>query len=193
MKKKLDRGGARGTYTRTAFTNSEQNFKWLKLDCRGVLVLLVSVQILVRLDCFSHSITMEVWKPAQWKTAKFQRNEHTPDINFLFLRSFYFKRRRQPESSSDYHWSPRQSIGGVFEPLLIPCPSLRDIFDRFSLPRPLISRKGVLFMDVTAEKLVFFKLGTATNLNLSFPGGVFIKAANSKSPISNFSFQKCLE
>ena len=26
----------------------------------GVLVLLVSVQILVRLDCFSHSITMEV-------------------------------------------------------------------------------------------------------------------------------------
>ena len=27
---------------------------------RGVLVLLVSVQILVRLDCFSHSITMEV-------------------------------------------------------------------------------------------------------------------------------------
>ena len=29
----------------------------------GVLVLLLSVQILVRLDCFSHSITMEVWKP----------------------------------------------------------------------------------------------------------------------------------
>ena len=26
----------------------------------GVLVLLICVQILVRLDCFSHSITMEV-------------------------------------------------------------------------------------------------------------------------------------
>ena len=32
----------------------------------------------MRLDCFSHSITMEVWKPARWKTAKFHRNEHTP-------------------------------------------------------------------------------------------------------------------
>ena len=30
------------------------------LSSRGVLVLLVSVQILVRLDCFSHSITIEV-------------------------------------------------------------------------------------------------------------------------------------
>ena len=46
-------------------------------DTRGVLVLLVSVQILVHLDCFSYSITMEVWKPARWKTAKFHRNEHT--------------------------------------------------------------------------------------------------------------------
>ena len=36
----------------------------------GVLVLLICVQILVRLDCFSHRITMEVWKPARWKTAK---------------------------------------------------------------------------------------------------------------------------
>ena len=45
-----------------------------------MLVLLVSVQILVRLDCFSHSITMEVWKPARWKTAKFHWNEHTPGI-----------------------------------------------------------------------------------------------------------------
>ena len=47
---------------------------------RGVLVLLVSVQILARLDCFSQSITMEVWKPARWKTAKFHRNEHTPQL-----------------------------------------------------------------------------------------------------------------
>ena len=36
----------------------------------GVLVLLICVQILVHLDCFSHSLTMEVWKPARWKTAK---------------------------------------------------------------------------------------------------------------------------
>ena len=52
--------------------NSKSDESW------GVLVLLVSVQILVRLDCFSHSITMEVWKPARWKRAKFHRNEHTP-------------------------------------------------------------------------------------------------------------------
>ena len=30
-----------------------------------------------RLDCFSHSITMEVWKPARWKTAKLHQNKHT--------------------------------------------------------------------------------------------------------------------
>ena len=34
----------------------------------------------MRLDCFSHSITMEVWKPARWKTAKIHRNEHTPGV-----------------------------------------------------------------------------------------------------------------
>ena len=39
----------------------------------GVLILLICVQILVRLD----SITMEVRKPAWWKTAKIHRNEHT--------------------------------------------------------------------------------------------------------------------
>ena len=43
-----------------------------------MLVSLVSVQILVHLDWFSHSITMEVWKPAQWKTAKFHWNKHSP-------------------------------------------------------------------------------------------------------------------
>ena len=35
----------------------------------GVLVLLICVQIFVRLDCISHNITMQVWKPArilQW-------------------------------------------------------------------------------------------------------------------------------
>ena len=41
---------------------------------RGVLVLLICVQILVRLDCFSQGITMEVWKPAWWKTAKIHWN-----------------------------------------------------------------------------------------------------------------------
>ena len=46
----------------------------------GVLVLLISVQILVRLDYFSHRITTEVWKPARWKTAKNHWNEHTPDF-----------------------------------------------------------------------------------------------------------------
>ena len=45
---------------------------------RGVLVLLICVQIFERRDCFSHRITIEVWKPAQWKTAKIHQNEHTP-------------------------------------------------------------------------------------------------------------------
>ena len=45
---------------------------------RGVLVLLICVQIHVHIDCFSHSFTMEVWKPARWKTAKIHQNEHTP-------------------------------------------------------------------------------------------------------------------
>ena len=112
--------GTRGTYTWTTFTNSEQNFKWLKLDC--------GYQLLI--------FTQLLFEP---KT-----------------------------SAREFLWLPRQSIGGVFEPLLIPCPSLRDIFDRFSLPRPLISRKGVLFMDLTAKKLVFFKLRKPRNLNLSF-------------------------
>ena len=50
-----------------------------------MLVLLVSVQILVRLDWFSHSITMEVWKPARWKRTKFHQNEHTPGISHVTL------------------------------------------------------------------------------------------------------------
>ena len=40
-----------------------------------------------RLDYLSHSNTMEVWKPAWRKTAKFHWNEHTPggsDHLFLF-------------------------------------------------------------------------------------------------------------
>ena len=37
---------------------------------RGVLVLLNCVPILVSLDWFSHCITMEMFTPAQWKTAK---------------------------------------------------------------------------------------------------------------------------
>ena len=45
--------------------------------------LLICVQILVRLDCFSHSITMEVWKPARWKTVEIHRNEHTPVHPYL--------------------------------------------------------------------------------------------------------------
>ena len=47
---------------------------------RGVFVLLICVQILVRLDCFSRSITMEVWKPARWKTTKIHRNEHSSEF-----------------------------------------------------------------------------------------------------------------
>ena len=55
---------------------------------KGVLVLLICLQILVRLDYFSHSITMEVWKPARWKTAKIHRNEHTPWIRQCFYYDF---------------------------------------------------------------------------------------------------------
>ena len=44
----------------------------------SVLVLLICLQILVHLDCFSHSIKMEVRKPARWKTVKIHQNEHTP-------------------------------------------------------------------------------------------------------------------
>ena len=35
------------------------------------------VQILVRLDCFSHSITMVVWKPARWKQPNFTETSPT--------------------------------------------------------------------------------------------------------------------
>ena len=34
----------------------------------------------MRLDCFSHSMTMEVWKPAWWKSAKIHRNEPSPMV-----------------------------------------------------------------------------------------------------------------
>ena len=34
----------------------------------------------VYLDCFSHSITVEVWKPARSKTAKIHGNEHTSGV-----------------------------------------------------------------------------------------------------------------
>ena len=43
----------------------------------GVLVLLKYVPRLVRLDCFSHSITMDGFTPARWKTAKIHQNEDT--------------------------------------------------------------------------------------------------------------------
>ena len=46
----------------------------------SVLVLLICVQILVHLNCFSQSITMEVWKPSRWKTGKIHRNDHTPEF-----------------------------------------------------------------------------------------------------------------
>ena len=65
------------------------------LRSRGVLVLLLSVQILVRLDCFSHSITMEVWKPTRWKTAKFHQNEHVPGCLITSSRLRGNKKRRQ--------------------------------------------------------------------------------------------------
>ena len=59
-----------------------------KLKClkfnRGALVSLICLQILIRLHCFSHSITMEVWKSARWKTAKIHWNEHTPGIYSSF-------------------------------------------------------------------------------------------------------------
>ena len=51
---------------------------------RGVHVLVICVQIHVRLDCFSHSITIEVWKPARWKTAKIHWNKHTPVVFSCF-------------------------------------------------------------------------------------------------------------
>ena len=62
---------------------------WHLIDgSKGVLVLLICVQILVRFGCFSHSITL--WKPAWWKTAKIHRNEHTHGhYSFHFIQSLY--------------------------------------------------------------------------------------------------------
>ena len=47
------------------FCSETLNSVLLVLVHWGVLVLLISVRILVRLDCFSHSITIEVLKPAR--------------------------------------------------------------------------------------------------------------------------------
>ena len=46
------------------FCSETLNSVLLVLVHRDVLVLLICVHILVRLDCFSRSITMEVLKPA---------------------------------------------------------------------------------------------------------------------------------
>ena len=54
----------------------------LNFKARGVLFLLIWVPILVRLDCLSHSITMEVWKPVRWKTAKIHWNEPTREYSW---------------------------------------------------------------------------------------------------------------
>ena len=64
---------------------------------------LVSVQILVRLDCFSHSITMEVWKPARWMTAKFHRNEHTPgSVLIIQSKATYYPRTHSYQRSTSF-------------------------------------------------------------------------------------------
>ena len=41
-----------------------------EVNLRGVLVLLICVQIFVRFDCFSHSITIEVWKTCPVKNSQ---------------------------------------------------------------------------------------------------------------------------
>ena len=51
------------------------------LDVWGVLDLLNSVPIHVGLDCFSHSITMDAFKPGRYKTTKFYRIEHIPAVS----------------------------------------------------------------------------------------------------------------
>ena len=61
-----------------------QKLKLLYIFALGVLVLLNRVPILVRLDCFSHSITMEALTPAQCKTVKIHRIQHTPVSSFTF-------------------------------------------------------------------------------------------------------------
>ena len=48
------------------------------MPIRGVLDLLNCVPIHVRLDCFSHSITLEAFTPAQCKTAKYNQIEYSP-------------------------------------------------------------------------------------------------------------------
>ena len=72
------------------------------LHCtRGVLVLSICVQILVRLACFPHSITMEVWKPARWKTVKIHRNKHPTGSVLVFLKFWYFSCELKETGSSD--------------------------------------------------------------------------------------------
>ena len=46
----------------------------------GVLHLLNCEQIPARLDCFSHSITIETLRPARYKTATSNRIKHTPSV-----------------------------------------------------------------------------------------------------------------
>ena len=50
---------------------------------RSVLVLLIWVRSLVHRDLFSHSITMEWWKPARLKTAKFTKRSRPRGVHFF--------------------------------------------------------------------------------------------------------------
>ena len=56
-----------------------------------------SLQILVRLDCFSHIITMVAFTPARRKAAKIHRNEYSPEsIKVGFLEMHNVIRVRVP-------------------------------------------------------------------------------------------------
>ena len=84
------------TFTNYFLVQKDQlEFPKLPTGCNlslwGVLVLLICVQILVCLDCFSHNNIVEVWKPARWKTAKIHWNEHTPGNPVLKIQEHLWK------------------------------------------------------------------------------------------------------
>ena len=60
------------------------NVFYLVLHPRDVLIMLNCVAILVRLDCFSHIITMATLTPTRCKTAKIHRIEPSPGMTIVY-------------------------------------------------------------------------------------------------------------
>ena len=83
-------------------TSTPQEFLDLWLQPCGVLVLLICVQILVHLDCFSHSITMKCENPLGEKQPKFTETS-TPEVGgstYYFGHFFPRKSKKGPRGGA---------------------------------------------------------------------------------------------